>query len=153
MFCSLTAVLLWSHWGVPYTAKSQRTCNRLMITIGCCLYRSATTHAPHFPTLKPVIGSPQTLPRRLFLPLLLPPANSQRSISPSMAVPLPATFFNRTDKHTHVFFAYSLGAGAIMCQEFANFVGRREFFSPKRYRYDKVEEKEKYPSGAAVEGL
>ncbi len=40
-----------------------------------------------------------------------------------------------------------------MCQEFANFVGRREFFSPKRYRYDKVEEKEKYPSGAAVEGL
>ena len=32
-----------------------------------CSYRFETTHAPHSPTHKPVIGSPPTLPRRSFL--------------------------------------------------------------------------------------
>jgi len=64
IYSSLMAVLLWSLWGVPYTAKSQCTCRLLMIAIGCCSYRFEIPHAPHSPTLKPVIGSPPTSHRK-----------------------------------------------------------------------------------------
>ena len=66
--------------GVLYTAKSQCTCNRLMIAIGCCSYRSETTHAPHSPTLKSVIGSPPTSPLKSSLPHSTTQANSRHYI-------------------------------------------------------------------------
>ena len=76
IFFSLAAVLLWSLWGVHYTAKSQRTCKQLMIAIGCCSYRFETNRAPHSPTLKPVIGSPLTSPRKSSSPHSTTQANS-----------------------------------------------------------------------------
>ena len=80
IYYSLMAVLLWLPWGVPYTEKSQHTCRLLMIAIGCCSYHSETTHAPHSPTLKPVIGSPPTSPRRLSLHRSTTQANSRHCI-------------------------------------------------------------------------
>lgn len=80
IFSSPKAVLLWSLWGVHYTAKSQCTCRLPMIAIGCCSYRSATTRAPHSPTLKPVIGSQPTSPRRLSLHRSTTQANSHHCI-------------------------------------------------------------------------
>lgn len=80
IFCSPMAVLLWSLWGVHYTAKSQRTCKRPMIAIGYCSYRSETTHAHRSPTLKPVIGSQPTSPRKSSLPHSTTQANSRHYI-------------------------------------------------------------------------
>lgn len=60
--CSVVVAL-----GRSLYRKYQRTCKQLMIAIGYCSYRSATTHAPHSPTLKSVIGSLPTSPRRLSL--------------------------------------------------------------------------------------
>ena len=49
-------------------------------TIGCCSYRSETTHAPHSPTLKPVIGSQPILHRKLSSPHSTTQANSHHYI-------------------------------------------------------------------------
>ena len=73
--CSVVVAL-----GRSLYRKIQRTCKRPMIAIGCCLYRSETTHAPHSPTLKSVIGSPPTSHRRLSLPHSINQANSRHYI-------------------------------------------------------------------------
>ena len=52
----------------------------LMIAIGCCSYRSETSHAPHSPTLKPVIGSPPPSPRKSSLHRSTTQANSHHYI-------------------------------------------------------------------------
>ena len=80
IFCSPMAVLLWSLWGVPCTAKSQHTCTQPMIAIGCCSYRSETIPDPHSPTLKPVIGSLPISPRKSYLPHSTTQANSRHYI-------------------------------------------------------------------------
>ena len=73
--CSIVVAL-----GRSLYRKYQRTCKRHMIAIGYCSYRSETTHAPHSPTHKPVIGSPLTSHRKLSLPHSTTQANSRHYI-------------------------------------------------------------------------